>query len=42
VNAETADKKFDVTAVICDTTDGNAHITSVQLGGSTTKLELGE
>jgi hypothetical protein len=42
VKAETADKKFDVTAVISDTRDGDSHITFVELGGSTTKLELGD
>ena len=42
VKAETADKKYDVTAVISDTKDGDNHITSVELGGSTTKLELGD
>ena len=42
VKAETADRKFDVTAVISDTKDGDSRITSVELGGSTTKLELGD
>ena len=42
VKAETADKKFGVTAVICDTKDGDSHIMSVELGGSSTKLELGD
>jgi hypothetical protein len=42
VKAETADKKFEVTAVNCDTKDGDSHITSVELGGSSTKLELGD
>ena len=42
VKAEDAGKKFDDTAVDCDTKDGATHITSVELGGSTTKLELGE
>ena len=42
VKAETVDKKFDVTAVVSGTKDGDNHITSVELGGSTTKLELGD
>jgi hypothetical protein len=42
VKVETAGKKFDVTAVTCDTKDGDGRITSVELGGSTTKLELGD
>jgi hypothetical protein len=42
VKAETVDKKCDVTAVVSDTKDGDSHITPVELGGSTTKLELGD
>jgi hypothetical protein len=42
VNAETGDKKFSRTAVICTTQDGSSRMTSVELGGSTTKLELGD
>jgi hypothetical protein len=42
VKTETANKKFDVTAVTCDAKDGDNYITSVELGGSTTKLELGD
>jgi hypothetical protein len=42
VKAETAEKKFDMTAVILDTKDGDSHIMSVELGGSSTKLELGD
>ena len=42
VKAETADKKFDATAVVSTTKDGDSHITSVELGGSSTKLELGD
>jgi hypothetical protein len=42
VRLETADKKFDVTSVTTDTKDGDNHITSVELGGSVTKLELGD
>jgi hypothetical protein len=41
VKMEDAGKKFDVTAVIFNTNDGN-HITSVHLGGSNTALELGD
>lgn len=42
VGVETAGKKFDVTSVTSDTKDGSVRITSVELGGSTTKLELAE
>ena len=42
VKAETADKKFDATAVVSTTKDGDSHIMSVQLGGSTTRLDLGD
>jgi hypothetical protein len=42
VQAEDAGKRFDVTAVDCKTKDGAEHITAVELGGSSTKLELGE
>jgi hypothetical protein len=42
VKAEDAGAKFDDTAVTCDTKDGAERITSVELGGSNTKLELGE
>jgi hypothetical protein len=42
VKAEDTGKKFDATAVDCSTKDGADHITSVELGGSNTKLELGE
>ena len=42
VKAEAAGKKFDVTAVFSDNKDGESHITSVELGGSNTKLELGD
>jgi hypothetical protein len=41
-NVETVGKKFDVTSVTSATKDGAVRITSVELGGSTTKLELGE
>jgi hypothetical protein len=42
VKAEPARKKFDVTAVFSDNKDGDSHITSVELGGSNTRLELGD
>jgi hypothetical protein len=42
VKSEDAGKKFDATAVDCITKDGADQITSVELGGSSTKLELGE
>ena len=42
VKVEDAGKKFDATAVDCTTKDGADRITSVELGGSSTKLELGE
>jgi hypothetical protein len=42
VKVEDAGKKFDTTAVDCATKDGADQITSVELGGSSTKLELGE
>jgi len=42
VKTETADKKFDVTAVVTDSKDGDSYITSVQLGGSRMKIELGD
>src|ERR1700722_17749501 len=37
VKTETADKKYDVTALLTDTKDGDSYITSVELGGSRTK-----
>jgi hypothetical protein len=40
VKTETADKKFDLTALFTDTKD--SYITSVELGGSRTKIELGD
>jgi hypothetical protein len=40
--AEAAGKKFDVTAVFSDNKEGQSHITSVELGGSSTRLELGD
>ena len=39
---EDAGTKFVVTAVISDTKEGDSRITSVELGGSSTKLELGD
>jgi hypothetical protein len=42
VKVEDAGKKFGTTAVDCTTKDGADQITSVELGGSSTKLELGE
>ena len=42
VKSEDAGKRFDATAVDCNSKDGAEHITSVELGGSSTKLELGE
>jgi hypothetical protein len=42
VKVEDSGMKFNVTAVISDTKDGDSRITSVELGGSSTKLELGE
>jgi hypothetical protein len=42
VKMEDAGMKFDVTAVVTDTKDGDSRITSVELGGSSTKLELGD
>jgi hypothetical protein len=42
VKVEDAGKKFDATAVDCTTRDGTDRITSVELGGSSTKLDLGE
>lgn len=42
VKTEDASQKFDDTAVDCTTKDGAARITAVELGGSSTKLELGE
>jgi hypothetical protein len=42
VKTETADKKFDMTALFTDTKDGDSYITWVALGGSRTKIELGD
>jgi hypothetical protein len=42
VTAEDAGRKFDATALDCSAKDGAERINSVELGGSSTKLELGE
>jgi len=42
VKVEDAGVKFDTTAVDCNTKNGAERITSIELGGSSTKLELGE
>jgi hypothetical protein len=42
VRAEDSGKKFDATAVACNSKDGAERITSVELGGSSTRLEFGE
>ena len=42
VKVEDAGKKFDGTAVDCSSKDGETQITAIELGGSSTKLELGE
>jgi hypothetical protein len=42
VKAEDAGKKFDTTEVDCNAKDGADRITAIELGGSSTKLELGE
>jgi hypothetical protein len=42
VKAQDAGKRFDATAVDCNTKDGAERITAVELGGSSTKLEFGE
>jgi hypothetical protein len=42
VKTETADKKFDFTAVVTDSKDGDSYITTVELGGSRTKIELAD
>lgn len=42
VKVEQAPKKFDLTAVDTANQDGTDHIQSIELGGSTTKLEFGE
>ncbi len=42
VKIEQAPKKFDQTAVDTTNANGADHIQSIELGGSTTKLEFGE
>jgi len=42
VKLEDAGKKFHTTAVDSNTENGADQITAIELGGSTTKLELGE
>ena len=42
VKVEDAGKKFDATEVDCTNKNGMDQITSIDLGGSSTKLELGE
>lgn len=42
VKIEQADKKFDYTAVDTNQQNGADHIQSIELGGSTTRLEFGE
>jgi hypothetical protein len=42
VKMEDTGKKFDTTAVISETKDGDNHIMSVHLRGSSTTLELGD
>jgi hypothetical protein len=42
VKVEDAGKKFDATEVDCTNENGMDQITSIDLGGSSTKLELGE
>jgi hypothetical protein len=42
VKAEDAGKKFGETAVDTNSSNGTEQITTIELGGSSTKLELGE
>jgi hypothetical protein len=42
VKAEDAGKKFATTEVDCNAKDGVDQITTIELGGSSTKLELGD
>ena len=42
VKSEDAGKKFNATAVDTSSKDGTDQITAIELGGSSTKLELGE
>jgi hypothetical protein len=42
VKVDAGKKKFEQTTVVTDNTNGAAHITAIEIGGSTTKLEFGE
>ena len=42
VKVEDAGMKFDRTAVTCDNKNGDSRMTSVELGGSSVRLELGD
>jgi hypothetical protein len=42
VKVEDGGKKFDATSVDCSSKAGEEQITAIELGGSSTKLELGE
>jgi hypothetical protein len=42
VKSEDAGKKFNATAVDTDSKNGSDQITAIELGGSSTKLEMGE
>jgi hypothetical protein len=42
VKVDTEKKKFEQTTVVTDNINGAAHITAIEIGGSTTKLEFGE
>jgi hypothetical protein len=42
VKSEDAGKKFDATAVDTTNSNGSDQITAIELGGSSTKLEMGE
>jgi len=42
VKVEDAGKKFDQTAVDSNSQNGSEQITAIELGGSSTKLEIGE
>jgi hypothetical protein len=42
VKSEDAGKKFNATAVNTNSNNGTDQITAIELGGSSTKLELGE
>jgi hypothetical protein len=42
VKSEDAGKKFNATAVDTNSKNGSDQITAIELGGSSTKLEMGE